>query len=217
MSTVKTATEIPLSDQRKRTAARRHLSRVDERLAPWIARVGACTIGLQPEGTHFAYLVRCIVYQQLTGRAAATIHQRVVDAHGGTPPSAEWLLDVPDDTLRAAGLSRPKISAVKDLARRTLHDGLPVEQVHELDSPDVIRTLTQVKGIGEWTAQMFLMFRLGRPDVLPVLDLGVRKGMQRVYRLRDLPSPERMEKIAAPWAPWRSVGAWYMWQVLELP
>jgi DNA-3-methyladenine glycosylase II len=205
-----------LADPRRRAAARRHLARVDARLAPWIARVGRCTLAPHTAGSHLHYLARCIVFQQLSGKAAATIFGRVEGAAGAAGITADWLLHVPDATLRGAGLSAAKLAALRDLGRRVAREGLPVETVHDRDDAGVIETLTQVRGIGAWTAQMFLMFRLGRPDVLPVLDLGVQKGMQRVYGLRRLPTPERMEQLAAAWAPWRSVGSWYMWRALEV-
>jgi DNA-3-methyladenine glycosylase II len=114
-------------------------------------------------------------------------------------------------------LSRQKSAYLKDLGARVTSGELPIETLHELTDDEVITALTQVKGIGRWTAQMFLMFRLGRPDVLPDLDLGVQKGIQRAYRLRKLPTPERVKKIGAKWAPYRTVGSWYMWRLLDLP
>ena len=167
------------------------------------------------EGSHFEFIARAIIYQQLSTKAAATIHGRVQTLCGGTL-SAEPLSRLSDESLRGAGLSRQKLGYLRDLSARAAAGTL--DNVHLPDMPDeeVIRQLVQVKGVGVWTAQMFLMFRLGRPDVLPVLDLGIRKGVQRAYRLRKLPDARRIEKIAASWAPYRTIGSWYMWRVLEL-
>src|SRR5690606_37356090 len=118
--------------------------------------------------------------------------------------------------LRACGLSAAKTAALRDLAFHVTNKSLPVEHLDAMPDEDVIGSLVQVRGIGEWTAQMFLMFRLGRPDVLPVLDLGVRKGAQRIHRMRALPDATRLEKIARRWRPWRSVASWYCWRALEL-
>lgn len=130
--------------------------------------------------------------------------------------SAGPLSRLPDEALRGAGLSRQKLSYLRDLAARAADGSLDTVHLPDLPDEEIIRQLVHVKGVGVWTAQMFLMFRLGRPDVLPVLDLGIRKGVQRAYRLRKLPDGKRVEKIAAPWAPWRTIGSWYMWRVLEL-
>ena len=167
------------------------------------------------DGTHFAHLARAIVYQQLSGQAAATIHLRVIERLGGSmAPAALAALD--DAALRGAGLSTAKTNALRDLAARVEDGRLVLDGIETLDDDAVIDALVQVRGIGPWTAQMFLMFRLGRPDVLPVLDLGVRKGAQQVHRLRALPDAERLERLATPWRPWRSVASWYCWRALEL-
>jgi 3-methyladenine DNA glycosylase/8-oxoguanine DNA glycosylase len=122
----------------------------------------------------------------------------------------------PDERLRGVGLSRQKLSYLKDLASRVASSELPIESLHELPDRDVIETLVRVKGVGRWTAQMFLMFRLGRPDVLPDLDLGIQNAVQRAYRLRKRPTPERVLKLGAAWAPYRTVASWYLWRSLEL-
>ena len=121
-----------------------------------------------------------------------------------------------DDRLRAAGLSRQKLSYLKDLASRVVENDVPIETLHELPDDVVIESLVRVKGVGRWTAQMFLMFRLGRPDVLPELDLGIQKAIQRAYGLRKRPLPARVIKIGAPWTPYRTVASWYLWRSLEL-
>jgi DNA-3-methyladenine glycosylase II len=167
------------------------------------------------DGSHFEFIARAIIYQQLSTKAAATIHGRVQALCGGSL-SADPLARLSDESLRGAGLSRQKLGYLRDLAARAANGSFDAVRLPDLPDEDVIRQMVQVKGVGVWTAQMFLMFRLGRPDVLPVLDLGIRKGVQRAYRLRKLPDAKRVEKIAASWAPYRTIGSWYMWRVLEL-
>ena len=192
-----------------------HLRRADPVLRKVIEQVGPCRLRPLTEGSHFEFIARAIIYQQLSTKAAATIHGRVQALCGGAL-TAEPLIGLSDDALRGAGLSRQKLGYLRDLAARAADGRLDTVHLPDLPDEDVTRQLVQVKGVGVWTAQMFLMFRLGRPDVLPVLDLGVRKGVQRAYRLRKLPDARRVEKIATPWAPYRTVGSWYMWRVLEL-
>ena len=193
-----------------------HLSAVDPTMSTLIRRVGAFRLVPKAEGTHFDAVCRSIVYQQLSGKAAATIHGRVLDLYGGRAPLPHELATTPDERLRGVGLSRQKLSYLKDLASRVSADELPIETLHELPDDGVIDTLVRVKGVGRWTAQMFLMFRLGRPDVLPELDLGIQNAIQRAYRLRKRPPPERVRKIGAVWAPYRTVASWYLWRSLEL-
>ncbi len=194
-----------------------HLRAVDPVFAAVIDRVGPCQARAHHEGTHFGAVVRSIVYQQLSGAAAATIHGRVLALFGGEEPSPRALLRMDDTRLRAAGLSGQKTAYIKHLAAHAAKRSFPMERLHELEDEAVIETLTQVKGIGRWTAQMFLMFRLGRPDVLPELDLGIQKGMQRAFGLRRLPTPQQVLTRGAPWAPYRTIASWYLWRVLELP
>jgi DNA-3-methyladenine glycosylase II len=201
-------------------ASRRGLKRAlehlagDARLARVMERVGEKPPPPRDEGTHFSALARAIVYQQLSGKAAATILGRVIATIGGTlTPDA--LLAASDEQLRAAGLSRQKLAYLRDLAARSASGELPVERLHELADEEVIAAVRAVKGCGLWTAQMFLMFRLGRPDVLPVHDLGIRKAVQKLFRLRALPAPARMEKLAEPWRPYRTYACWYLWRSLE--
>jgi len=186
-------------------------------MAEVIEKVGLCTLELRTAGTHFDALVRSIVYQQLSGKAAATIHGRVRAMFDSETPLPPQIAAVEHDALRKAGLSTQKASYLRNLAEHSLNGSLPVESLHELDDQEIIDALTQVKGIGRWSAQMFLMFRLGRPDVLPDLDLGVQKGIQRAYRMRKLPPPGKVLEIGSKWAPYRTIGSWYMWRVLELP
>jgi DNA-3-methyladenine glycosylase II len=192
-----------------------HLTSVDPRLAEVIARVGACRFRPLAEGTHFDAVVRSIVYQQLSGRAAATIHGRVRALYGDRDPTPSELAATPDERLRAVGLSRQKLGYLKDLAFHVVDGSLPIDALHELDDDAVIDALVQVKGVGRWTAQMFLMFRLGRPDVLPELDLGIQKGLQRAYRMRRLPPPKRVLQVGAKWAPYRTIASWYLWRLLD--
>ena len=194
----------------------RHLKRVDPRLGTWIARVGPCPLAPVSGGTHFDYLSRCIVYQQLSGKAAGTIHGRYVQLFPADVHRPAHLLTLADEMLRGVGLSRGKMASLRDLARRTHEGALPLDAIERLDDDAAIEALSSVRGIGRWTAQMFLMFRLGRPDLLADLDLGVQKGVQKVYGLRKLPKPERVQEIGKVWAPYRTVATWYMWRVLEL-
>lgn len=186
-------------------------------MAEVIDEVGPCTLELRTAGTHFDALIRSIVYQQLSGKAAATIHGRVRAMFDSGAPLPQQIAAAQHEALRKAGLSNQKAGYLRNLAEHSLNGSLPVESLHELSDQDIIDALTQVKGIGRWSAQMFLMFRLGRPDVLPDLDLGVQKGMQRAYRMRKLPSPKKVLEIGSKWAPYRTIGSWYMWRVLELP
>lgn len=194
-----------------------HLTRVDPVLAEVIEKVGPRTMELRTTGTHFDALMRAIVYQQLSGKAAATIHGRVIALFDPEAPLPPQIAAAEHEVLRAAGLSNQKARYVRNLAEHTLNGSLPIESLHDLDDQEIVDALTQVKGIGRWSAQMFLMFRLGRPDILPDLDLGVQKGMQIAYRMRKLPKPERVLETGAKWAPYRTIGSWYMWRVLELP
>ena len=204
----------PVSPHRK---AINHLRKVDSQLAAVIDAVGQCTLVPRTEWTHFDALVRSIVYQQLSGKAAATIHGRVLQLIGDGAETPRKIAATSHDAFRAAGLSNAKASSVRNLAEHVLDGSLPVESLDQMSDDEIIAALTQVKGIGKWSAQMFLMFRLGRPDVLPELDLGVQKGIQKTYRMRKLPTPAQVLRRGAKWAPYRTVASWYMWRVLELP
>jgi len=193
-----------------------HLMDVDPVLGDVIRRVGPFRLAPRTEGTHFDAVCRSIIYQQLSGQAAATIHGRVLALYGGRSPLPRELADTTDEQLRGVGLSRQKLSYLKDLASRVAMNEVPIETLHELTDDEVIDALVRVKGVGRWTAQMFLMFRLGRPDVLPELDLGIQNAIQRAYRLRKRPMPDRVRRIGAPWAPYRTVASWYLWRSLEL-
>ena len=192
-----------------------HLKRVDAKLARVIDAVGACRLQLRTEGTHFQALARAIVFQQLSGKAAGTIFARLNALYqvDGVAPNA--VLATTDEQLRSVGMSRQKIAYLRDLSARVLAGTLPLDAVESMDDDDLIAHLVQVKGIGRWTAQMFLMFRLGRPDVLPELDLGIQNAIRRVYGMRKRPSPKQVRKIGARWSPHSSVACWYLWRSLE--
>lgn len=197
-----------------------HLRRADAKLAAVIERAGPCPLPERAKepldgARSFRALVHAIVSQQLSGKAADTIFGRVEALGGGTLPGPAELLALPDEELRAAGLSGAKTRGVKDLAARVLEGALDLDVLHTDDDEAVIERLTQVRGIGRWTAEMFLMFRLGRLDVLATADLGLRKGLMMLCGLRELPDPEVMERLTAHWRPFRSVGCWYLWRVAE--
>ena len=185
----------------------------------------------------FEALLESIVYQQLHGKAAAAIHAKLLRSFNPTHnpndlpenlvhPTAQHLLDAPNEQLRAAGLSHNKALAVRDLAAKTLDGTVPtLARIRRMSDEDIIEHLTQVRGIGQWTVEMFLIFRLGRPDIFPTSDYGVRKGFALTFgKLKptdkvtpaDLPKPAEMEKRAKKWVPWRSVASWYMWRACDL-
>lgn len=192
-----------------------HLRAADPVLAGIIERVGPCQLKPATDLTHFEAVARSIVYQQLSGKAAGTIHGRFAALFPDHRPTPHALLALETPVLRAAGLSRGKAAYLQDLATRVVAGEVPIEGLADLPDAEVIGHLTRVKGVGVWTAQMFLLFRLGRPDVLPDLDLGVQKAMQLAYRMRRLPSPERVRKVGAKWAPWRSIATWYLWRSID--
>jgi DNA-3-methyladenine glycosylase II len=194
-----------------------HLSSADPALGAVIAKVGPYKLKARADGTHFDHVVRSIVGQQLSGAAAQTIYKRVLGLKGGKPPTPKDFLKFPVEKLRAAGLSGRKVEYVKELAQRT-HDGsIAILKIHEMEDDAVMETLVSVRGIGPWTAQMVMMFRLGRPDIFPELDLGVQKAVQKLRRMRKLPTPKQMTKIGKMYAPYRTYAAWYLWRSLELP
>ncbi len=192
-----------------------HLKRVDPVLAQVIERVGSCRLTARAEGTHFDALLRSIVYQQLSGKAAGTILGRVLTHYGERYPTPGEILATPDEPLRAAGLSRQKLSYLRDFATRVESGEVPLHDIDHLEDETIIEHLVRVKGIGRWTVQMFLMFRLGRPDVLPELDLGIQNAIKRAYRKRKRPTPKDVKKIGAKWSPHASVATGYLWRSLE--
>jgi DNA-3-methyladenine glycosylase II len=193
----------------------RHLKRIDPVLARVIETVGPCRFQLRNEGTHFEALTRSIVFQQLSGKAAGTILSRFNALYPGNSPDPHAVLATSDEQMRAVGLSRQKIAYLRDLSSKVASGDLPLDAVEQMDDDDLIDHLVQVKGIGRWTAQMFLMFRLGRPDVLPELDLGVQNAIRRAYRMRKRPTPKQVKRIGAKWSPHSSVACWYLWRSLE--
>jgi DNA-3-methyladenine glycosylase II len=196
--------------------AMRDLSRADRLLAKVIRRMGCFPTKKHKPQRPFASLLQAIVYQQLAGKAAATILGRVKALCAGEFPTPEEILQLDETKLRGAGLSRQKIAAVKDLAAKTL-DGIvpPLGALRRMSDEEIHQRLTQVRGIGEWSVQMFLMFRLGRPDVLPVHDLGIRKGFQVVYGHRDVPKPQMILDHGERWRPYRSIASWYLWRAAD--
>lgn len=198
-------------------AALRHLKRVDPDLAQVIRQAGPCALAPRMRYSPFEELLESIVYQQLSGKAAATIYGRVRSLYPARRAlSPQALLDTPDETLRGAGLSRAKLAAARDLAAKTLEGVVPTAAaLRRMPDEEIIERLTAVRGVGRWTVQMLLIFRLGRPDVLPIHDLGVQKGFQIAYRTRQLPKPERIDRHGARWRPFRSVAAWYLWRATD--
>lgn len=163
----------------------------------------------------FHSLLRSIVYQQISGAAAASILARVHALYPRKKPTPELVLKTPKTKLRAAGLSTQKVSYVKDLAKKFADKEIDTHRFPEMSSQEIIEHVVRIKGIGEWTAHMLLIFTLDRPDILPVGDLGIRKGFQKVYKMRVLPDKKRMEKVAAPWRAHASVASWYLWRVAD--
>src|SRR4051812_48021145 len=190
-----------------------HLKRSDPVLRAIIERVGPCRMEYGP--AEFSSLAEAIVYQQLNGRAAVTIFDRFADL-AGRPIRPEGILRLTDEQMRSVGLSKQKSAYLKDLASKTAAGVLEFARLPELSDEEVIQHLTQIKGIGVWTAHMFLMFSLRRPNVLPTGDYGVQMAVKKHYRKRKLPKPKDMEKIAKAWEPYRSVACWYMWRSLEI-
>ena len=204
-----------------------HLCARDMKLAQWIERVGPCRLELRVEHSVFFSLLRAIVYQQLAGKAAAAILARVValfPAHPLVIP--EDIVDAPDALLRSAGLSRNKMAAIRDLAAKTIDGTVPtLTAIRRMPDEEIIARLTEVRGIGVWTVQMLLIFRLGRPDILPVTDYGVRKGFALTFLRLPKTKPfdasmlatiHQIERRAEKWRPWRSVASWYLWRACDL-
>jgi len=204
----------------------RHLTLADPKLGALIAAAGP--FGLKTKSSHspFEALLESIIYQQLHGKAAAAILARLLHVFGDLHPAPEHILAAPDEQLRAAGVSQGKILALRDLAAKTLDGTVPtLARIRRMGDNEIIEHLTQVRGIGPWTVEMLLMFRLGRPDVLPVSDYGVRKGFALTFRRIPknkpfsndlLPKPEQLLRRGEKWRPWRSVAAWYLWRACDL-
>ena len=196
--------------------ARRLLRRRDPVLGAIIAQYGACGLADGQREHGLQAMIESIVWQQLSGKAAATIFGRLLALFpAGRFPTAGEILAIPPEGLRQVGLSGQKVAYVRDICHRVVSGTLDLDRFDALADDEVIETLTQVKGIGRWSAEMFLMFRLHRPDVLPVGDLGIVKAIQRAYRLRKPPTPRKMLALGERWQPYRSVASWYLWASLE--
>ena len=165
----------------------------------------------------FQSLIQAIVYQQLSGKAAGTILGRFQALFGDAPfPTPEQILETELERLLSAGLSRPKANYIKGIGQHAVAGRLPtLKACDQLTDAEIVERLTEIKGVGRWTAEMFLMFNLGRPDVLPVHDLGIRKGFQMVYGKRSLPAPKPLERFGRKWAPYRTTAAWYLWRAVD--
>ncbi len=200
------------------TAALQHLQKADRVLARIIKRVGPCPLaprrGVQP----WQALVRSVAYQQLNGTAAQTIFNRFLALFPETKfPTPQGIVAAPDEQLRSAGLSRAKTAAIKDIAAKTIAGVVPERRaITKLSDAEIIERLTTIRGVGPWTVEMLLMFTLGRPDVLPATDYGVRSGFALVYGLKELPQPKEILAHGERWRPYRTVASWYMWRAIDL-
>jgi DNA-3-methyladenine glycosylase II len=194
--------------------ARRVLARRDPVIRDLMRRYGECGLAKAQRTDPFRALLHAIIAQQLSTKAAATIEARFAALFDGRPTAAA-IAAMPDERLRAVGISPQKLGYIRDLCARTLDGSLTLEALDTLPDEEVVVALTSVKGIGRWTAEMFLMFRLHRPDVLPVGDLGIVKAVQRAYNLRLAPSPVRLTRLGENWRPYRSVACWYLWASLD--
>ncbi|MBX2839783.1 MAG: DNA-3-methyladenine glycosylase [Gammaproteobacteria bacterium] len=199
----------------KPETARRRLKKADPVMAELIKRVGPFKIETEFESSPFEALLRAIIHQQLSGKAAGAIHQRFCALFTGEI-DPEKLLKTDDATLREVGLSRAKVLAVRDLAEKRLNGTVPeLPELIDLEDEAIIKRLTQVRGVGRWTVEMMLIFKLGRPDVLPVDDLGVRKGFQFAYRKKTMPNVKSLRLAGEVWRPYRSVASWYLWRAYD--
>jgi DNA-3-methyladenine glycosylase II len=202
---------------------RRQLAEISQELArrhpelrAIVTEAGPCDLRRgRPRRPHFAELARMILYQQLAGKAAASIHARFAALFDGEPPTPEAVLAVPPATLRGVGLSAAKAASIRDLADKVLDGSVKLARIARLPDDEIVRELTLVRGIGRWTAEMFLMFQLGRLDVWPVDDYGVRKGYARLFGRDELPTAKALVELGEPFRPYRSVAAWYCWRAVD--
>jgi len=199
-------------------AALEHLTRADKILAQVIRKVGPCRLVPKKRRSPFEALVQSVTHQQLNGTAAQTILRRVIALYPHRRfPQPEDLLATPDEQLRGAGLSRAKTASLKDIAAKTVEGVVPTARlIAKMSDAEIIERLTVVRGVGPWTVEMLLMFTLGRPDVLPVTDYGVRCGFARVYRRQELPTPRELLEHGERWRPHRTTAAWYLWRALDM-
>jgi DNA-3-methyladenine glycosylase II len=219
MSAASAPRPVPLLPEGFTPSARRALARADPLLGALMKRVGPFGLKLKPHPTPFLALTESIIYQQLHGKAAAAIFARVHERVGrGRLFTPEALLATPDTALREAGLSANKLAALRDLAQKTLEGEVPsLARARRMGDARLVEHLTRVRGIGQWTVEMFLIFRLGRPDVLPVDDFGVRKGFMLLHGLEAMPRPKELLAYGERWRPWRTVASWYLWRSLDAP
>ena len=194
-----------------------HLKACDTKLSLLIDKVGEFKLRLDAAPSPFESLLESILYQQLHGKAAATIFGRIKAlGENGRPPNPEKMLRIPAKRLRKAGLSGAKVAAFRDLAKKTIAGVVPtLEDAQKLSDQELVDRLISVRGIGAWTVEMFLIFRLGRPDVLPIHDLGVKKGWSVAYNKKHMPTPKNLLKFGERWRPYRTVASWYMWRAFE--
>ena len=203
----------PRRPPKRLVEASERLAELDPVMATMLERVGPCDLRRgRPRQPHFAELARAITYQQLAGRAAAAIHGRFEALFDDDSPTPEAVLAMPVPKLRGVGLSASKAASIRDLAQKVVDGTVELDRVARLPDDEVVRELTLVRGIGPWTAEMFLIFQLGRLDVWPVDDLGVRAGYARLYGLADAPPPRELEQLGERFRPYRSVAAWYCWR-----
>ncbi len=199
-------------------AAIAHLRTKDPKLARLVDRVGAFEMPTREDMSPFQMLLHAIVYQQITGKAADSIHRRLVALFPGGRPGPKRMQRLTDEDLRAAGMSRPKARAARDLADKALDGTVPTRrQLERMDDEAIVERLSRVRGIGRWSAEMMLIFQLGRPDVLPATDLGIRKGFQISHGGRELPEVKKLLRHGERWRPYRSVASWYLWRANYLP
>jgi 3-methyladenine DNA glycosylase/8-oxoguanine DNA glycosylase len=199
-------------------SALKHLRHSDKRMASLIESVGACTLRVNRKAEPFQALVRSVTYQQLNGTAAETIYNRMLALFPKPFPTPQQLIDEPVERMRSAGLSGAKTAAIKDIALKA-RDGIvpPRSDAQRLGDAELVERLTTIRGVGPWTVEMLLIFTLGRRDVLPVTDFGVRKGFAITYSLKELPPPKELMKHGERWRPFRSIAAWYLWRACDLP
>ena len=195
----------------------RALSAADARLRALIERVGPCCLRVNGLQRPFHALLEAITYQQLTGKAAETILRRVHALfHVRRLPTPDQVLSAPPEALRGAGLSRAKVAAIQDLARKTIDGTVPtLARLRRMPDEEIVERLTSIRGVGPWTVEMLLMFRLGRPDILPATDYGIRKGFQMAFRTRELPAPAAVLRRGERWRPYRTVASWYLWRAAD--
>ena len=190
-----------------------YLCKVDSNLEKIIKIVGKYSINIRNDP--FQSLVESIIYQQLAGRAANAIYNRFINYYNNKQITPARILNSPNDNLKKVGLSNRKIDYLKDLASHVYDGRINLEELPKMNDEEIINKLVNVKGIGRWTSEMFLIFSLGRQDILPVTDLGVRKAIQKAYSLSELPKPNTMMEIGKPWRPYRSIATWYLWKSLS--